>query len=316
MIRNERKRKRKQNKTVPYDYTEAFTQSLDELNDLFKYEVTQTVQKKDYALKEIKAGTQLEVEIYPQFNYWDEVPEAGRKELNEKLRRAQANLNEKNARKNLIRKINANFTDGDLWLTLTYDSEHLPEDGNMDEALSNMQKFIRRVNRRRKKNGLPNAKYIYVTEYSPLDKIRWHHHIVMDGALPPDEVLKLWGQSSRNEARRIQTDENGLTGMAKYIVKQTKRIYGEKRWNSSQGLIEPDIKVTHNKPSAAGQKDYKKIERYVRKFIRDNNTIEEQLLRWYPSYDFTDSEIFFNDFNGLFYIRARMRQRKRGRKRE
>ena len=48
MIRNERKRKRrKQNKSVPYDYSEAFNQSLDELNDIFRYEVTQTVQKKE-----------------------------------------------------------------------------------------------------------------------------------------------------------------------------------------------------------------------------------------------------------------------------
>lgn len=311
----ERKRKRRKKKNIAYDYESAYSNSLNEMNELMIYEMTQSIAKKDYALKEIKAGTQLEVEIYPQFNFWDEVPEAGRRELSDKLKRAQANLNEKNARKNLIRKINANFTDGDLWLTLTYDNDHLPEDGNMNEALSNMQKFIRRVNRRRKKKGLPNAKYIYVTEYAPLDHIRWHHHIVMDGALAPDEVLTLWGQSSRNEARRIQTDENGLTGMAKYIVKQTRRVYGEKRWNSSQGLIEPDIKVTHNKPSAAGQRDYKKIEKYVKKFVRDNNSIEEQLLRWYTDYDFTDSEVFFNDFNGLFYIRARMRKKKR-RKRE
>ena len=35
----------------------------------------------------------------------------------------------------------------------------------------------------------------------------------MDGALDMDVVEKCWNQSSRNEVRRLQKDENGLTGM-------------------------------------------------------------------------------------------------------
>ena len=50
-----------------------------------------------YALKEIRAGDQFEVEIYPQFKKMDEVPPEGRsiKKDNDK---AQRNLNDKNAR--------------------------------------------------------------------------------------------------------------------------------------------------------------------------------------------------------------------------
>ena len=52
--------------------------------------------------------------------------------------------------------------------------------------------------------------------------------------LDMDTVEKCWGQSSRNEVRRLQKDENGLSGMANYIVKEKKRIRSEKR-NSPAG---------------------------------------------------------------------------------
>ena len=50
------------------------------------------------------------------------------------------------------------------------------------------RKFIRRVNYQRKKRGLPNARYVYVTAYNPTEEIRWHHHIVMDGDMDMDVV--------------------------------------------------------------------------------------------------------------------------------
>ena len=51
--------------------------------------------------------------------------------------KAQRNLNDKNARKYVERLINENFTDRDLWLTFTYDNEHLPPDGDIDAAIKN-----------------------------------------------------------------------------------------------------------------------------------------------------------------------------------
>ena len=98
-----------------------------------------------YALKEIKAGEQFEVEIYPQFKSMDEVPEEGRS-IKRDNSKAQRNLNDKNARKYVERLINRNFGDKDLWITLTYDDAHLPPDGDIDAAVKNMQNFIRRVN--------------------------------------------------------------------------------------------------------------------------------------------------------------------------
>ena len=111
--------------------------------------------------------------------------------------------NDKNARKYVERLINNNFGDGDLWITLTYDDGHLPPDGDIDAALKNMQNYVKRVNYQREKRGLGKCKYVYVTEYNPREKIRWHHHIVMDGEMDMDMVEKCWKQGSRNEIRRL-----------------------------------------------------------------------------------------------------------------
>ena len=90
-----------------------------------------------YALKEITAGDQFEIEIYPQFRSMDEVPPEGRT-IKKDNNKAQKNLNDKNARKYVERLINENFSDRDIWMTLTYDDEHLPPDGDVDAAMAGM----------------------------------------------------------------------------------------------------------------------------------------------------------------------------------
>ena len=305
----ERKRKKRGMQFIPYDYEAAYNKSIEFMHEWILENMFSHGKKMVYALKEITAGEQFEIEIYPQFRKMDEVPKEGQRIVKDNSK-AQKNLNDKNARKYVERKINQNFGDRDIWLTLTYDDEHLPPDGDIDAAIKNMQRFIRRVNYQRKKRGLPKAKYVYVTEYNEAAEIRWHHHLVMDGALDMDTVEKCWGQSSRNEVRRLQKDENGLSGMANYIVKEKKRIRSEKRWNSSQGLIDPDIRVVHSKQPEKGKGSYKRIGKYVDEMVKNQNVIEGQMKKWYPDFDFKDAAVYYNDFNGMFYIHARMRKRR------
>lgn len=305
----ERKRKKRGMQFIPYDYEAAYNKSIEFMHEWILENMFSHGKKMVYALKEITAGEQFEIEIYPQFRKMDDVPKEGQRVVKDNSK-AQKNLNDKNARKYVERKINQNFGDRDIWLTLTYDDEHLPPDGDIDAAIKNMQRFIRRVNYQRKKRGLPKAKYVYVTEYNEAAEIRWHHHLVMDGALDMDTVEKCWGQSSRNEVRRLQKDENGLSGMANYIVKEKKRIRSEKRWNSSQGLIDPDIRVVHSKQPEKGKGSYKRIGKYVDEMVKNQNVIEGQMKKWYPDFDFKDAAVYYNDFNGMFYIHARMRKRR------
>ncbi|EOS41554.1 hypothetical protein C808_00060 [Lachnospiraceae bacterium M18-1] len=294
---------------IPYDYESAYRQYIESMNEWFIEQMAGYRKKNFYVLKEIKAGDQFEVEIYPQFKRLDEVPEEGRRIVKENSN-AQKNLNDKNARKYLVRLINHNFGEGDLWITLTYDDAHLPADGDIGKALKDVQKYISRVNYQRKKRGLKRAKYVYVIEYDEAAEIRWHIHVVMDGELDLDTVEACWKQSSRNEVRRTRKDKDGLAGMANYLVKEKKRIRSERRWNSSKGLKKPDIRVVRSKQPIKGTGSYKPISAFIEEMVRNQNYIQEQMKKWYPDLEFAEAEVRYNNFNYMFYIHARLRRKK------
>lgn len=288
---------------IPYDYEAAFQQNLDNLHELFVEELLKNRYKCVYTLKEITAGDQFEVEIYPEFTSMDQIPEEGRKKDN---RRAQKNLNDKNARKYVTRLINNNFGDGDIWLTLTYRPGEEPE--NMEDAIHNMQNYIGRINYRRKKREMDIAKYVYITEFSPESEIRWHHHVVMDGGLDMDTVEEVWTKGDRNRARRINPDEFGLTGMSCYMTKEKNRKKNERRWNSSKNLKKFQVRKVRSKRPEARSGNYRKISSYINGFVKDRAVLEGQVKKWYPDKQYLDSAVYYNDFNGMFYIHVRMRR--------
>ena len=302
------KKKKKGMKYIPYDYEAAYSQSIEFMHEWLIEQMALHRKKVTYALKEITAGEQFEIEIYPQFRSMKEIPKEGRRVVRDNSK-AQKNLNDKNARKYVERKINQNFGDKDIWMTLTYDDGHLPPDGDMDAANRDMVNYIKRINYQRKKMGLPNARWIYVTEYSRTAEIRWHHHIVIDGDLDMDILEKCWKNGRRNEVRRLEKDDNGLSGLANYIVKQKDRLKSEKRWHCSKNLQEPGIRVVHTKQPEKGKGSYKPIGKYVDGMVRDQDTIRKVLAGWYPEFDFTNAGVYYNDFNYMFYIHARMRRR-------
>lgn len=294
------KRQRKVRKRaayMPYDYEAAYNEQIEKLTeDSIERMLKESKAGCTYATKEVKSGEQLEVEIYPEFTkvQQDEIPEEGRRERN---RRAQRNLNEKNSRKQCERVINANFGNRDIWATLTYMDETMPT--NMKEARRDMQNYIKRVNYYRAKQGLANARYVYVTECSA--KGRWHHHLVMDGDMDMDTVESLWQLGRRNQVRRLQKDENGLVGMAKYLTKQGKEVGKyQKSWTPSKGLIQPEEQVNH----------YKFQKKDVHAVVRGEESLEEKLVKWYGSsgYTYVESEIRYNEVNKRFYIYARMQK--------
>lgn len=289
-------KKKRGMRPVPYDYEEAYQTNIEILNEYFLEQVAKRNRKGLYACKEIYAGTQLEIEIYPEFFRKEDVPEGGKKKSNKK---AQDNLNDKNARKKLERLINANFCTNDIWATMVYRGGKEPK--SMEEAIRNMVNYIGRINYHRRKQGLPNAKYVYVTEYDPDAEIRWHHHIIMDGMMDRDTIEGLWKLGDRNQVRRLEYDKDGLSGMANYVTKAPK---GKKRWSCSKGLKKPIEKKTHNKRTAP--KRYKKVGAFVQGMVRDQQSIENTAKIWHPEYEFTKANVYFNDFNGLFYIYIRM----------
>ena len=245
--------------------------------------------KSIYATKSIYSGTQLEVEIFPEFTKRCMIPVAGkRKPTKEEMQ----NLNDKNARKKVIRLLNTNFKTG-WWITLDYMNKYLPQ--SIEEALKDVQNYFRRVNRKLKKLGKERAKYLYVTEWEE-GEIRCHHHFVIDCELTLGDLNKLWTKGKRTELRPIDYDENGVTGMAKYV---TKKPRGKRRWNTSKGnLKQPTIRKNHS--------TFKR--KHARAMKEDFSVIERMLKQEYKGYVFKDAQVFVNQVNAGIYIYAQLRK--------
>lgn len=244
----------------------------------------------------VKTGdTIITSQIYPAFYHKQDMQDMLKQPDRAKRREIMRNLNDKRARRELTRLININFAKGDLWITLGYDDEHLPD--SMERALKDIENWIRRVNYRRKKRGLDRAKYVYVTEWEEDEKkgkVRCHHHIIMDGELDRDTVEQAWGLCKRPNSRKLAPDEAGFTGLANYISKDPR---GTKRWKASRNLKRPE-------PPTRSLSKFSK--RNVNHMVRDHEYMRMLLETKYPGYAFLDCEMYYNERQALFYIYARL----------
>lgn len=205
-----------------------------------------------YRVKEYYCGDFLELEIFPVTR--KEVKQS-RAEKRKESEPKQKNLNDKNARKYLRRLTHKNFTDKDLVVHLTYANKFLPK--SEEEAKNDVSNYIRRINYRRKKKGLPNAKYIAILEYEDAEgkkNVRMHHHIIISGDMDRDELEKIWKKGWAN-ADRLKADENGYENLVNYITKDPK---GKKRWSSSRNLEKPIPNVSDYKYSKKSNRNSKR----------------------------------------------------------
>jgi len=274
---------------MPYSselYLDIFDKALED-NQEEKIESLRNSHIFAYRVKTIKSGKILESEIYPIWKSKSEVSRA-KKEL--ESRREQKNLNDKNAKKNIIRKINTNFSENDMIITISYKGPP----PNEVQARKDIQNYIRRIRDYRKKHGLPELKYIYVIEFETegKSKKRIHHHMIMN-EMDRDIAEKLWGKGYSN-SRRLQPDEFGLEGIARYISKDPK---GSKRWCASRNLEEPKITIA----------DHKITRNQATKIARNQNEAYLIFEKIYKGYKFNDLSVKYNDFVSGAYLYARMR---------
>lgn len=288
-----------------YDYESCYDKRFDELTGEFLNSVVKPPSGIAYTTATIKAGNQLEVEIYPSFKR--DIPDMIRRYKQKKrsgTSEKQKNVNDRNSKKKLIRLIHENFYTGDYWCTLTFKDE--PVDLESAEKLS--KNFFRRINRARKKKGLENAKYVYVIEEGTYGTERFHLHMIMDNGLSKEEVEQKWGLGLVTIRTLNYYKEENFIGVCKYMMKDEEtykrtafRLKGKRRWGSSKGnLVIP-------KPSKNRTKMSKKK---VMDMVLYQDGIGEKLERDYPNYQFKEVEIRYNDWNGLFYIYARLQDKK------
>ena len=245
-----------------------------------------------YRRKRIEAGEHVELRIYPVYEWRREASRAKRAKPTEAAQRAQ---NWKDALRRLIWKMNANFTAADLFLTLTYAGEQPSTEA---DARRDMQAFLRRVKRWRERHGLSELRYIYVIEHEGDGrKKRVHHHLIMS-CMDRDEAERLWGKGRAN-ASKLQPDEYGLEGLARYITKCIgSKEFGKKAWTCSRNLVPPKITTA----------DHKITKGHVERMAADDAEVRRIIERKEPGYMINDVSIRHSDHVAGAYITVRMRR--------
>lgn len=182
----------------------------------------------------ITAGPLVIEAVYPAPNPRDsEGVRAGKRALSTEAKRL---LNLKCAYQKLELLIAANFTRGDLYLTLTYDDAHLPP--TRKAAVANMHRFWRRMRAARQKEDKPLS-YIYVTEHRHGEG-RWHHHALINSTGGDLSLLQMCWPYGRVELRRIRIDRDyTFETLARYLCKEERDKPGLRLWSSSSNLRKP-----------------------------------------------------------------------------
>lgn len=185
--------------------------------------------------KVIVAGPLVVEVVYPAPNPRDSVGvRQGKKALSSE---AQRRMNLKYAWQKLELLIAANFGVKDLWITFTYDDEHLP--ASRKEANAIMKAFLRKLRAARQALG-QELRYIYVTEHKHGDG-RWHHHVLINATGDDfDLIRKLWAQGGVEfKPLRIDKDKNFET-LARYMCKEQRDKVGLRLWSGSRNLNKPE----------------------------------------------------------------------------
>ena len=243
-----------------------------------------------YRERRYYCGDYLEVDIYPVFK-----KQNGRGRRAKPTSEVQAKLNQHNAEQKLIRILNENFTLDDIEIHLTYSDENLPE--TPEEVTRDYQNYLRRIKRLRTKLGLPEMKYVVVPA-GGYEDTRFHIHITMTGGVDRTLVEEMWGYGYAN-SRRLQFNENGVEGLARYVARQFVAHQGEelpfgKRWSGSRNLVIPQPQDRDGKLSQT------KVKELATGVSRE--TFEEL----YEGYRLSEVRPFHNDVNGGYYLHVKL----------
>ena len=188
--------------------------------------------QRTYRERKHYCGDYLEVEVFPVYT-----KAKGRGKRKKPTSEIQQRLNQRHAEAKLRRLLHTNFTEADLFVTLTFDDDHLPP--SVEDAQKQTQNFLRRLKRRCK-----GMKYVYILEKGQ-ENDRLHIHMVVSGGLDEDDMAVLWGMG-KAKAAPLEFNEDGLAALAKYFTKGDAENGGKpitwKRWVGSRNLEKPEVR--------------------------------------------------------------------------
>ena len=284
-------------------YNQIYERERDSLLSLL--EANQQMEyKKQYNAKTIQAGDQLEVQLY---EVWD-TKSRNKGKAEKPSRQRQEKLNQKYSQQRCARLINANFTDRDSWITLTYTALNRP--ATMEQAERNIKNYIARV-----KRAFPDIdlKYVYTIEQGD----SWTHHHVVCNVQDRDRLEELWSSASelarkkknpayyvkqygRTNARRLQPDDFAMTGMGNYISKEGSGK-NKKKFVCSKNLQKPIEKKTKH------LKGRHLTRAFIKKLAEDKTAAKMELLKLFPQCQFNDVDVRQTPYTKGYYIYARLK---------
>lgn len=149
----------------------------------------------------------------------------------------QIERNMREAVRRLARILNSNFRGGDLFLTLKYNDERLPE--SKEAAKRELRNFIRRLDRAYRKQTGKKLRWVAVTadrSSKTGDPVRLHHHLVLD-PLAWELIAKHWPADQFSYRRLDGTGD--YTAVALYMVKNAGYERQVRTWSTSKDLEKP-----------------------------------------------------------------------------
>ena len=97
-----------------------------------------------------------------------------------------------------------------LWVTLTYDDDHMPE--SRKEAQQRFKYFLQKLRRARSAAGLPEPVVFWTPEVLTSESGRWHHHAVMDATgRDYDLIRECWIYGSEIDICKLGVAKKGET---------------------------------------------------------------------------------------------------------
>ena len=182
-----------------------------------------------YIKKMIYSGKLLEIENYPVSKNGNRL----RTSKNKISSNSQANLNEKNALKQLIRLVESNYTEDDMFITLSY---KVPPE-NSGKLKKDFQNFLRRLKYHCRSMKLPDPVFLGKPVES---KSRPHHHLFLN-RYSWDFIKEHWDKGRVQFSSLERDDEYGFVAISKYFMDEKNKSAFSKRWCASRNLKKPVI---------------------------------------------------------------------------
>ncbi len=246
------------------------------------------------------SGPRIDAEVFPVFGVGQKAKL--RRARSQQTSKAQQIANMERSRIRLIQLVEANFTDEDLSIGLDYaGKEPTPERVDRD-----LKTFFEKVRRRRRKNGLPDLKYIAAIGGDEMPSAgysgkRPHVHVIMNGGIERDELEQMWGHGRAN-THRLQPRDEGLGGISVYFTKQMQDRppkKGVKRYRTSRNLKQPIRRA----------RDAKMPNSRVKRIAYDfENQAKEVMEKLYPGYVLQQCSVRYSDIVSGVYIRCVLRK--------